>query len=55
MDWSADHVDFVIAAYAIVAVVLVGLLLQILFNAKRLKQQLKHLKLGEPGTGDTQS
>ncbi len=52
MDWSADHVGFVIAAYAISGAVLLGLLLNTLFKARRLKQQLKDLKLSEPGAGD---
>lgn len=55
MDWSADHVGSVIAAYAVVGVVLLGLLMNTLFKARRLKQQLKDLKLPEPGASDSAS
>lgn len=48
MDWSADHVGFVFAAYAIVGVVLIGLLLSTVLKARRLKRVLKDLKLSEP-------
>jgi heme exporter protein CcmD len=55
MDWSADHVGFVFAAYAIVGLVLMGLLLNTLLKARRLQRVLKDMKLSEPGQSDTSS
>jgi heme exporter protein CcmD len=53
MDWSADHVGFVFAAYAIVGLVLMGLLLNTVLKARRLKRVLKDLKLSEPGQSES--
>ena len=49
MDWSADHVGFVAAAYGISSVVLIGVLFWTLQRAKTLKAQLAALKLSDPG------
>jgi heme exporter protein CcmD len=53
MDWSADHVGFVYAAYVLVGLVLMGLLLNTLLKARRLKQVLKNMKLSEPGQSES--
>ena len=50
MDWSADHAGFVAAAYAIVAVVLLGVLGQTLWRANVLKKTLKDMKLTDAGS-----
>jgi heme exporter protein CcmD len=49
MDWTADHVGFVAAAYIVVAVLLVGVLLRSLWRARTLKQTLARMKLSDPG------
>ncbi len=49
MDWTADHAGFVIAAYAIVAVVLAGVVLRALLRARELKRALLDLKLSDVG------
>jgi heme exporter protein CcmD len=52
MDWNADHVGFVFAAYAIVSVMLLGVLLHTLWRAKSLKKTLRDMKLSDPGQKD---
>jgi heme exporter protein CcmD len=52
MDWSADHVGYVMAAYAIVALVLAGVLLRTLLKAKSLKAALRDLNLADTGEKD---
>jgi heme exporter protein CcmD len=52
MDWSSEHAGFVIAAYAIVAVVLIGLVMQGLSRARTLKKTLADMKLSDPGQTD---
>jgi heme exporter protein CcmD len=52
MDWSAEHIGFVVAAYAITGVVLGGVLVATLKRAKLLKAQLVVLKLSDPGQKD---
>ncbi len=52
MDWSAEHVGYVVAAYAIVALVLAGVLLRTLLKAKSLKAALRDLNLTDTGQKD---
>lgn len=49
MDWNADHVGFVAAAYGISAVVLLGVLVWTLQRARTLRAKLAALKLSDPG------
>lgn len=44
MDWSASHIGFVIAAYAISGAVLGGLVAAILFRNWRIRRQLSTLE-----------
>jgi heme exporter protein CcmD len=52
MDWHADHAGYVVAAYAIVAVVLVGVLGRTLLKAKSLKAALREMNLPDAGQKD---
>ena len=52
MDWTADHVGFVFAAYAIVTFVLVSVLVHTLWRAKALKKTLADMNLSDPGQKD---
>lgn len=52
MDWAGDHVEYVVAAYAVVAVVMIGLLVHTLWRAKKLKQTLANMRLSDPGQKD---
>jgi phosphatidylglycerophosphatase A len=49
MDWTADHVGFVVAAYLVVALLLLGVLLRGLWRARILKRTLASMKLADPG------
>jgi heme exporter protein CcmD len=49
MDWAADHVSYVVAAYAIVALVLATVLVRTLLKAKSLKAALRELNLPDTG------
>jgi uncharacterized membrane-anchored protein YhcB (DUF1043 family) len=49
LDWTSPHVGFVIAAYAIVAFVWIGVLVAELRTASLLRQQLKQMNLSDPG------
>jgi heme exporter protein CcmD len=49
MDWAADHVSYVVAAYAIVALVLAAVLVRTLLKAKSLKAALRELNLPDTG------
>jgi heme exporter protein CcmD len=53
MDWSADYIGFVAAAYGISGIVLLGVLVWTLRRAKVLKAQLTALKLSDPGQKET--
>jgi heme exporter protein CcmD len=53
IDWSADHISFVIVAYAIVALVLLVSVITTLRRATTLKQTLAEMKLSDPGQQDT--
>jgi heme exporter protein CcmD len=52
MDWNADHVGYVVAAYAIVALVLAGVLVRTLMKAKSLKAALREMNLPDTGQKD---
>jgi heme exporter protein CcmD len=52
IDWNADHIGFVIAAYAIVAVVLLVVVATTLRGASRLKKTLAAMKLSDSGQKD---
>jgi hypothetical protein len=49
MDLNADHVGFVFAAYAIVAVTLLSVLLHTVWRGMVLKKTLLDMKLSDPG------
>jgi heme exporter protein CcmD len=49
MNWQADHAGFVLAAYAVVAVVLAAVVLRTLIRAKALKAALKNMNLSDAG------
>jgi heme exporter protein CcmD len=49
IDFSADHIGFVLASYGIVALVLIGLVVAVLNRSRDLKRQLAELNLPEPG------
>lgn len=47
MDFLGRHGGFILAAYAVTAVVLIGLILAIIWDGRRLRQRLSELdKLG---------
>jgi heme exporter protein CcmD len=52
MDWTADHVGYVVAAYAIVVLVLAGVLVRTLLKAKSLKAALREMNLPDTGQKD---
>ena len=52
LDWNADHVSFVIAAYAIVFVVLAVVVGATLMRASALKKTLRNMKLADTGQKD---
>jgi heme exporter protein CcmD len=52
MDWNADYAGFVFAAYGIVNLVLLVLLIYTLWRAKILKAKLADMKLSDPGQKD---
>lgn len=52
MDWTADHVSYVVAAYAIVAFVLAVVLVHTLMKAKSLKAALRKMNLADTGQKD---
>lgn len=52
MDWSADHVGYVVAAYVFVAIVLVGIVLRTFMKAKSLKSALQDMNLPDTGQRD---
>ena len=49
MDWSADNAGYVLAAYAIVVVVLAGVLVRTLLKARSLKAALHKMNLPDTG------
>jgi heme exporter protein CcmD len=49
IDMAAEHIGFVVACYAIVGVVLMGLVVHVVWRANRLKRQLAAQNLAEPG------
>jgi heme exporter protein CcmD len=49
IDLAAEHIGFVIASYAIVAVVLIALVVNVLWHSGKLKQELRAQNLPEPG------
>jgi heme exporter protein CcmD len=52
MDWNADHVGYVVAAYAVVAVVLAAVLVRTVMKAKSLKAALREMNLPDTGQRD---
>jgi hypothetical protein len=52
IDWSANHISFVIVAYAIVGLVLLAVVAATLLRASRLKKVLGQMKLADPGQQD---
>lgn len=44
MDFSAKHIDFVLACYAISAVVLLAMTLIVMYNARKNDRQLARLE-----------
>jgi hypothetical protein len=49
IDWSADHISFVIVAYVIVALVLFAIVAATWLRASALKKVLAEMKLSDPG------
>lgn len=41
MDFASEHLGFVLAAYGLSAIVLVGLVAKVLANARRLRQNAR--------------
>ncbi len=52
IDWNADHIGFVITAYAIAAAVLAIVIIQPLLRARNLKRQLQAMNLADTGRDD---
>jgi heme exporter protein CcmD len=52
IDWNADHIDFVIVAYAIVFAVLAVVVVTTLMRAATLKKTLAAMKLPDTGHKD---
>jgi heme exporter protein CcmD len=52
IDWSASHINFVIAAYAIVFIVLAVIVVTTLMRATTLKKTLAAMKLPDTGHKD---
>jgi heme exporter protein CcmD len=52
MDWAANHVDFVLAAYGITALVLAAVVLRTVWKAQALKARLKDMNLPDAGQKD---
>jgi heme exporter protein D len=52
IDWNADHVDFVLVAYAIVFIVLAAIVVATLKRAATLKKTLADMKLPDTGQKD---
>jgi heme exporter protein CcmD len=52
IDWNADHIDFVIVAYAIVFAVLAVVVVATLLRASALKKTLADMKLPDSGQKD---
>jgi heme exporter protein CcmD len=53
IDWNAEHINFVIAAYAIAALVLAIVIIQPLLQARALKRQLQAMNLADTGRDNT--
>lgn len=53
IDWNADHISFVIVAYAIVFLVLAAVVGSTLMCASALKKTLRNMKLADAGQKDT--
>lgn len=54
MDWTADHVSYVVVAYAVVACVLAGVVARTLWKATSLKAALRDMNLADTGQKDGQ-
>lgn len=52
INWTADHVSFVIVAYAIVGLVLLAVVATTLQRASTLKKTLAEMKLSDTGQQD---
>jgi ABC-type thiamin/hydroxymethylpyrimidine transport system permease subunit len=52
IDWTADHVGFVLVAYAIVAALLAAIVVATLRRAGTLKKSLAAMKLSDPGQSE---
>jgi heme exporter protein CcmD len=52
IDWTADHIAFVITAYAIVFAVLAAVLVATLMRASSLRKTLKAMNLPDTGEKD---
>jgi heme exporter protein CcmD len=52
IDWSADHINFVIAAYAITAAVLILAVVAVVQRSRTLKAQLLQMNLTDTGQKD---
>jgi heme exporter protein CcmD len=49
LDFTSDYIAFVLTAYGLAAVVLLGLVVNTLQQARRLKRQLADMNLTDPG------
>ena len=49
LDLTSDYIVYVLTAYGIAAVVLLGLVINTLRRARSLKRQLQEMKLSDPG------
>jgi hypothetical protein len=54
IDWTAEHVGFVLGAYTCVAVVLGGIAIRTLLHSRALKQDLAALKIADVGKKETE-
>jgi heme exporter protein CcmD len=52
IDWTAAHIGFVVAAYAIVVIILTAVVGTTLWRAAALKKTLADMKLADAGATD---
>jgi heme exporter protein D len=52
INWTADHVEYVLAAYGVAGFVLAALVVRTLRQSAVLKKTLSEMKLTDPGQKD---
>ena len=50
MDYSAPHMGYIYASYALTAVVMIGLLVWVMARSRRLTAELANKGLSDPGS-----